>query len=89
MLLRKGKVYSDLAGECDLLRAVREKRFCIGNGIVPSAYFKLQGKWAVLRINPHSFCLYFPGCSQGSKLRRCHTKMLTLLLFKLLKLIID
>lgn len=56
MLLRK-KVYSDLVGECDLLRPVREKRFCIGNGIVPSAYFKLQGKWAVLRINPHSFVL--------------------------------
>lgn len=57
MLLRKKEVDSDLVGECDLLRPVKEKRFCIGNGIVPSAYFKLQGKWAVLRINPHSFVL--------------------------------
>lgn len=89
MLLWKKVVYSDLVGECNLLPSVREKRFCIGNRIVPSAYFKLLGKLAALRINPHSFSLCFPECSQGSKLRRCHAKILTLLLFKLLKLIID
>lgn len=84
-----GRIYSNLVGECGLLPPVRDKGGCIGKGIVPSTYFKLQGKLAVVRIKPHSFCLYFPECFQASKLRRWHVKILTLLLFKLLKLIID
>lgn len=83
------EVYSALVEEYGLLPPVRDKGGSIGKGIVPSTYFKLQGKLAVVRINPPSFCLYFPECSQGSKLRRHHVKILTLLLFKLLRLIID